>query len=70
MRAILPAAVVGVFLAGCAQLETVGMDQRERVLDRVSAEWCGMTPDQRAGVAITREYSDEFVAWLESTCDE
>ena len=70
MRAILLLVVTGVLLTGCAQMASVGMDQRDRVMDRISAEWCGMTGAQRQAAADARGYSDEFVAWLDSTCDQ
>lgn len=58
--------VVGILLAGCAGL---GVEYRDRVSDRVADRWCALTETEKEVVAHHREYSDEFVAYLESRCD-
>ena len=62
--------LTGLFVAGCAGVQGVGIDARDRVVERATVEWCTATPAEKEVIAQRREYSEEWVGFLESKCEE
>lgn len=56
-------------ITACAELG-IGIESREAALDRTMASsWCAMTEAERNVTASARDYSDEFITWLNTRCD-
>ena len=60
---------VALALSAC-QFAGTGIELRERVLDRMVGEYCGASEAGKIVLISTREWSPEFVTYLESRCEE
>ena len=53
----------------CNVVDSLGIEQRERMVERVAETWCGLSGEEQTALAERRQYSDAFQEYLDSRCD-